>query len=127
MIIGKVTTNLEAVIELEVGNLNQWEKIESVIDTGFSGYLALALPSDLIDRFKLPQIDAQEVILGDGTTVVLEKYLVKVLWYGKERSVSALRADGGPLAGMSLFYGSHMILDVVEDGNVEIDALPLIG
>lgn len=122
MIIGKVTTNLEAVIELEIGNLNQWEKIESVIDTGFSGYLTL--PSDLIDRFKLPQIDTQEVILGDGTMVVLEKYLVKVLWYGEERSISALRADGGTLAGMSLFYGSHMILDVVEDGSVRIDALP---
>lgn len=122
MIIGKVTTNLEAVIELEVGNLNQWEKIESIIDTGFSGYLAL--PSDLINRLKLPQIDNQEVMLGDGTVAVLERYLVKIIWSGEERSISALRSDGGPLAGMSLLYGSHVVLDVVEDGSVRIDALP---
>ena len=60
MIIGKVTTDLETVIELEVGGTNQWEKIECLVDTGFSGYLAL--PSELIKVLKLPKIDDQEVL-----------------------------------------------------------------
>ena len=51
MIIGKVTTDLEVVIELVVIGLNRREKIEAVVDTGFSGYLAL--PGDLINLLKL--------------------------------------------------------------------------
>ena len=122
MIVGKVTTDLEVVIELVVVGLNRQENIEAVVDTGFSGYLAL--PSDLINRLKLRRIDNQAVILGDGTEVVLEKYLLAVLWHGKEHNVSALQTDGGPLVGMSLLYGSRVILDVISDGDVSINALP---
>ena len=108
MIIGKVTTNLETVIELKISGSNQWKSVECIVDTGFSGYLAL--PSELIERLKLPKIGDQEVILGDGTVVALEKYLVKILWHGEERSVSALRTDGGTFAGMFLLFGSRVIL-----------------
>ena len=37
MITGKITGHQEAVIELEVIGLNQPSRIESVIDTGFTG------------------------------------------------------------------------------------------
>ena len=122
MIIGKVTTDLEVVIELVVIGLNRREKIEAVVDTGFSGYLAL--PGDLINLLKLRQIDNQAVILGDGTEVVLEKYLLSVLWHGEEHNVSTLQTDGGPLVGMSLLYGSRVILDVINSGDVSINAMP---
>ena len=122
MIIGKVTTDLEVVIELVVMGLNRREKIEAVVDTGFSGYLAL--PGDLINLLKLRQIDNQAVILGDGTEVVLERYLLSVLWHGEEHNVSTLQTDGGPLVGMSLLYGSRVILDVINGGDVSINAMP---
>ncbi|MCY3722759.1 clan AA aspartic protease [Candidatus Poribacteria bacterium] len=122
MIIGKVTTDLEVVIELVVIGLNRREKIEAVVDTGFSGYLAL--PGDLINLLKLRQIDNQAVILGDGTEVVLQKYLLSVLWHGEEHNVSTLQTDGGPLVGMSLLYGSRVILDVINGGDVSINAMP---
>ena len=48
MMTEKVTDNLDAVIEIEVVGLNQQEKIEVVIDTGFYGFLVL--PSNLISR-----------------------------------------------------------------------------
>ena len=39
MIVGKVTANREAVIELEfVGSNQKKEKVEAVTDTGFNGY-----------------------------------------------------------------------------------------
>jgi predicted aspartyl protease len=63
--------------------------------------------------------------LGDGNVVVLDVYLVKVLWHNQEREVLVLQADGGPLVGMSLLYGSRVTLDVVDDGNVTINTLPL--
>lgn len=107
MIIGIVTSDLETVIELAIGGSSQWEKIECIVDTGFSGYFAL--PSKLIEVLKLPKIDDQEVLLGDGAVVSLEKYLAKVLWQDEERSVSVLRTDGGSIAGMLLLLGSRVI------------------
>lgn len=122
MITGKITAQQEAVIELEVGGLNQSVKIEAVIDTGFSGYLTL--PSVLINRFKLQQAGEQIVILGDENRVILKRYIASVLWHGVERDVYVLQAEGGPLIGMSLLYGSRLTLDVVTVGDVTIDVLP---
>ena len=122
MITGKLTVHQEAVIELEVGSSNQSEKIEAVIDTGFTGYLTL--PSALVSRLNLQQAGEQRAILGDENRVVLKRHIAKVLWHGAERNVYVLQAEGGPLVGMSLLYGSRLILDVVTDGNVTIDALP---
>ena len=121
MITGKITIHQEAVIELEVVGLNQPARIEAVIDTGFTGYLTL--PSTLIDRLKLQQAGEQITILGNENRVVLKRHVAKVLWHGAERNVYVLQAEGGPLIGMSLLYGSRLILDVVTDGNVTIDAL----
>lgn len=122
MIKGKVTAYQEAVIELKVEGLNSSAKIEAVIDTGFTGYLTL--PSAFINRLNLQQAGEQRAILGDENRVVLKRYVAKVSWHGAERDVFVLQAEGGPLIGMSLLYGSRLILDVVTDGNVTIDALP---
>ena len=121
MMTGKVTDNLDAVIEIEVVGLNQQEKIEVVIDTGFYGFLVL--PSNLISRLTLQRIGNQPAFLGDGNEVDFDIYLVKVLWNGEEREVTALESDAGPLVGMSLLYGSRVVLDVISDGDVSINAL----
>ena len=122
MITGKITTNREAIIELEVIGLNQSrEKVEAVIDTGFNGYLTL--PNDLINYLKLQRAGSRHVTLGDGNVVVLDVYLAMVLWHGQQREVLALQADGGPLIGMSLLYGNRLMLEVVENGDVTIDSL----
>lgn len=122
MITGKITVHQEAIIELEVGSPNQSEKIEAVIDTGFTGYLTL--PSALVSRLNLQQAGEQRAILSDENRVVLKRHIAKVLWHGAERNVYVLQAEGGPLVGMSLLYGSRLILDVVTGGNVTIDTLP---
>ena len=122
MITGKITTNREAIIELEVIGSNQrTEKVEAVIDTGFNGYLTL--PNDLINYLKLQRAGSRYVTLGDGNVVVLDVYLAMVLWHGQQREVLALQADGGPLIGMSLLYGNRVMLEVVENGAVTIDSL----
>jgi len=123
MITGKVTANREAVIEVEIiGPTKQTQRVEVVIDTGFNGYLTL--PSNLINRFKLQFVGNRRATLGDGNVVVLDVYLAKVLWHNQERDVLALQADGGPLIGMSLLYGSRVTLDVVDGGDVIVDTLP---
>ena len=122
MITGKITTNREAIIELEVIGLNQSrEKVEAVIDTGFNGYLTL--PNDLINYLNLQRAGSRHVTLGDGNVVVLDMYFAKVLWHGQEREVLALQADGGPLIGMSLLHGSRLVLEIINNGNVTIESL----
>lgn len=123
MIHGKVSTNREATIELNVSGPNrQLQRTEVVIDTGFNGYLTL--PKNLIHDLKLPFVGNRRATLGDGNTVVLDVYLATVSWHGKAREVLALQADGGPLLGMSLLAGNRVTLDVVDDGDVVVDELP---
>lgn len=123
MITGKIVNNQEAAIELEVVGTDQLEKIQTIIDTGFSG--ELTLPGNLIDRLGLPRIGDLPIILGDGYEVSVEMYLAIVLWQGEERIVQVLRTDDGkPLIGMSLLYGNRLILDIVTDGEVTIETLP---
>ena len=122
MITGKITTNREAIIELEVIGSNQRrKKVEAIIDTGFNGYLTL--PNDLINYLKLQRAGSRHVTLGDGNVVVLDMYLAMVLWHGQQQEVLALQADGGPLIGMSLLYGNRVMLEVIDDGNVTIASL----
>ena len=122
MITGHVTTNREAVIELEfVSSDQKIERVEAVIDTGFNGYLTL--PSDLVNRLNLQLAGNRRAILGDGNTVVMDVYLAKVMWHGQEREVLVLQAEGGPLVGMSLLYGNRVILTIVNGGDVTIDPL----
>ena len=65
MITGKVTTNREAVIELEIiGPTKQTQQVDAVIDTGFNGYLTL--PSYLIHRLRLHLAGNRRATLGDG-------------------------------------------------------------
>jgi len=122
MITGKIVDNQEATIKLEIVSVNYTEKIEVLIDTGFTG--ELTLPSDLIERLGLPRIGELPITLGDGQIVDVEMYLTIVLWHGEERIVQALCTDGKPLIGMSLLYGNRLTLDVVTDGEVSIESLP---
>jgi hypothetical protein len=46
------------------------------------------------------------------------------LWNEEELEVLILRAEGGPLIGMSLLYGHRVVLHVVDNGDVIIDTLP---
>lgn len=111
MITGKIVNNQEAIIELEVAGVVNPQKIEAVVDTGFTG--ELMLPGDLIDLLGFPRVGELPITLGDGM----------VLWQGEERIVQVLRTDGKPLIGMSLLYGNRLIVDVVTDGTVTIENL----
>ena len=70
MMTGKVTGNLDAVIEMEVVGSDQREKIEAIIDTGFYGFLVL--PSDLISRLTLQRIGNQPAssVMGMKWTLI---------------------------------------------------------
>lgn len=113
----------EAVIALNILTPGQQpQSVEAVIDTGFNGYLTLS--GEMIHRLALPSAGHRRAVLGDGTVVVLNAYLAKVFWHEQAREVLILQAEGGPLLGMSLLFGSRITIDVIEKGDVKIDVLP---
>ncbi len=122
MITGKIVNNQEATIELEVVGVDRLEKIEAIIDTGFTGELMLS--GDLIDRLEIPRVGELPITLGDGSEVYVSLYLTIVVWHSEKRIVQTLRTDGNSLVGMSLLFGNRLILDVVTDGEVSIEILP---
>jgi clan AA aspartic protease len=123
MITGQVNANRDAVIQLEVGDLNAGAThFAVVIDTGFSEYLTL--PPDQIAALGLSYRTSTQVILADGTIVALKVYSANVVWDGKPRQVSVHEADGAPLIGMAMLYGYRLTIDAVDGGAVIITALP---
>ena len=121
MIIGKITENREALIDLEVIGVNWRQSIVATIDTGFDGYLTL--PLYLINRVGLRPAGYRQATLGDGNRVVFNLFRAKVVWLSITREVPVLQVDGDPLVGMVLLDGNRLIMDVVKDGQVSIENL----
>jgi clan AA aspartic protease len=96
--------------------------VDAVLDTGFNGFLTL--PSHVVRTLRLPFVGHRRATLGDGSIAVLDLYLATVLWHEQEREVLVLQADGGPLVGMALLYGSRVVLHIVDDGDVLIEPWP---
>ena len=123
MIIGRVTAQREAIVGLAVlDTAQQPHDVDTVIDTGFNGFLTL--PRAMVQTLQLPLAGNRRVTLGDGSTVVLDLYLATVLWDTQPREVLMLQAEGSPLMGMALLYGNRVILHVVDNGDVLIEPCP---
>jgi predicted aspartyl protease len=123
VIAGVVTPSREARVRLTILNAGgQQQQIEAMIDTGFN--LFLTLPPLLIAALGLPFAVPAKATLADGTVVGLDCYWLTLLWEGQPRRIVVVAADGTPLIGMSLLYGSRVTLDVVDGGPVTIEPLP---
>jgi clan AA aspartic protease len=122
MIYGVVNLRREATIPLVIGNSSgQREAIDTVIDTGFDGFLSL--PSEIIMRLGLPWTISNPATLGDGSEVLFDFYTGTVIWDGQYRKIDIAESDTEPLLGMSLLYGYRLQVDTIEGGSVKIEAL----
>jgi predicted aspartyl protease len=71
MIYGVVNLRREATLPIVVGNINKQQKlVDTVIDTGFSGFLTL--PSSIITALDLPWSASDIVTLGDGSETLFD-------------------------------------------------------
>jgi len=123
MITGRITAQREAVVRLVILDMvHQPHDVDTVIDTGFNGFLTL--PRAIVQTLQLPLAGNRRVTLGDGSTVVLDLYLATVLWDTQPREVLVLAAEGSPLMGMTMLYGHRIILHVVNNGDVLIEPWP---
>lgn len=122
MIHGVVNLRLEAKISLVVGNANkQQQVIDTVIDTGFTGFLSV--PSATIIALNLPWNASDIITLGDGSETLFDLYLANVIWDGEYREIYIAEAETEPLLGTALLYGYRLQVDNIEGGSVSIEAL----
>jgi clan AA aspartic protease len=122
MIYGVVNLRREAMLPIVVSNSNgQRQAIETVIDTGFSGFLSL--PSSIITALDLPWSASDIVTLGDGSETLFDLYTATVIWDGQYREIYIAESETEPLLGMAMLYGYRLQVDTVEGGIVKIEAL----
>jgi clan AA aspartic protease len=122
MMQGVVNLRREATLTVVVGNSNQQlQAIETVIDTGFTGFLSL--PSTIIATLNLPWSASDIVTLGDGSETLFDLYTAVVIWDGQYRDIYIAESETEPLLGMAMLYGYRLQVDAIEGGIVKIEAL----
>ena len=97
------------------------EEVEAVIDTGFTG--SLALPTNQIERLKLKHHSTTRVWFADNSTKPMKRFTVSVTWDGEEKEVFVYEKEGRSLIGMSLLAGSRMTMEVEDGGLVTIETI----
>lgn len=98
-------------------------RVETVLDTGFTAHLTL--PPTMAQTLSLSIVGSAESVLADGSVVVEDVCIARVLWYGEQRPVRVLVADTVPLLGMALLRGSEVRITVEAGGEVSIEKLPV--
>ena len=122
MIYGVVNLRREATLPLVVGNSSgQREVIDTVVDTGFDGFLSL--PSEIITRLGLPWTISNSATLGDGSETVFDFYTGTVIWDGQYRTIDIAASETDPLIGMAMLYAYRLQVDNIEGGIVKIELL----
>jgi hypothetical protein len=62
-------------------------------------------------------------MLANGAEELCDIYAATVIWEGRLRDILVEEAETDPLVGMALLYGHDVRMQVVEGGNVVIEAL----
>jgi clan AA aspartic protease len=123
MMTGEVTPDKEAIVRLIVrGPGGQEERVSAVLDTGYTEYLTL--PPVTIAALGLLYQYSVPMYLADGSPIRVRVYDAIIVWNGVERSIPVQETDGDVLLGMSLLYGSRLLVDVVDGGQVAIHDIP---
>ena len=122
MITGRVTARREAIVQLQLRAADgSPDTVEAIIDTGFTGFLAL--PADWIGALGLPLAGLQRTFLADGSETVLIAYEATVHWHGEEVVVKTLEVERSALVGMSLLDGSLVTMEITKGGSVRIEPM----
>lgn len=123
MIAGVVNARHEAVVRLRLRGAGGLEvDLESVIDSGFSG--SLALPPTTVAALGLARQSGGSAVLADGSVRQFEIYAAEVEWNGGWRPVLVSAVGDEALLGMRLLAGNELRIAVVPGGAVEITPLP---
>lgn len=123
MIAGSVNTRGDFPVPIRVLDGNgHVHRVEAVVDTGFNGYLAL--PSGVLEQLGFTATESVDMGLATDLIVTVDSFEGIVLWRGERRSVEILEAEGDPLIGTALLWGSQLSAEMTDNGAATIGPLP---
>ena len=83
------------------------------------------MPPDVIEQFGLtPDVD-RTIVLAHEQSVILRTFRAVVSWHERQSNVFVIEADGQPLLGMSMLWGSKLTLEAWDGGEVTIEEMRL--
>ncbi len=117
-----VVRGLVPIIPLVVrGRDGGLRRYQAVLDTGFTGTVALPAPD--VQRLGLSSPQTEHVRFANGESSNCDVYLANVLWNGEEQVAQVYAIGNEPLVGMHLLDGSRVTMDVEEGGEVLVEPL----
>lgn len=97
--------------------------LECVVDTGFDG--DLTLPPAVIQHLRLQRMETITVVAANEANLRLNAYRGVILWQGQRRAVRIIEAEGSPLIGIGLLWGSFLTATITDNGAVTVGPLAL--
>jgi predicted aspartyl protease len=123
LIAGLVNARHEAIVRLRLRGPGRLEAdLESLIDTGITG--SLALPTTTAAALGLARQSGGSAILADGSVRQFDVYAAEVQWKRGWRPVLVSAVGDEALLGMRLVAGNELRIAVVPGGVVAITPLP---
>jgi clan AA aspartic protease len=95
--------------------------IEFVVDTGFTGMLAL--PPRAIAAMGLPFLHRVPAQLADGSFVEVAVHSATLVWNGIELEARVIATGDRPLLGTALLDGSELLAQFQDEGLVTVARL----
>ena len=109
-------------IHIQDGN-SDWQTLRCVVDTGFTGQLAL--PESVVRQLELNLNNETRVTPAAGPPVLTLAGSVLIDWMERIMPARVVQADAHPLLGMSLLRNHRIAIDAVADGAVTVAPLPI--
>ena len=120
MIMGVINDSLELMVVVEISNGDgAFESFDAVLDTGFGG--DLTLPLDAVESLGLEYENRVPLILAGDQQLVASVYRGFVKWFGLEREIYVIAAEGQPLLGMAILAGCKVTIRVRPGGEALIE------
>ena len=93
-------------------------RVETIVDTGFDGYLTLG--GGVINELGLEATSSIRMFLADGSDLLCPVFRVAIDWHGQLRTIEIVQLEGLQLLGMELMRGSELRMMVEDVGVIEI-------
>lgn len=91
--------------------LSSWQEVDCLIDTGFSG--GIALPESFQSKIKKEPLGFQEYELADGSRVIFALYEAKIRYKKKLKITNLLFTKSeDALVGIEFLSGFKFVLDL---------------
>ncbi|MYE55137.1 MAG: clan AA aspartic protease [Chloroflexi bacterium] len=107
---------------VNISEPNRTLTVNAIVDTAFTAHLTLPLAS--IEKLGLLSRGKQPAVLANGMVGDFPVYAGLVSWDGHRRLIPIFESDSEPLLGMAMLWGSRLIVDAWEGGDVVIKEVP---